>query len=77
VGDAALSGQLAFQRRHLRAEDEAAGVEHARGGRLEVRADRRVLTLEIDLGDQKPSPRAEVATCPTPRRLMENRISLS
>ena len=42
-----------------------------------TRADRRVLTLEIDLGNQKPSPRAAVAAWPTPRRLMENRSSLS
>ena len=75
--DAAERGQLRLERRDLGPEDEAAGGEDPRGGRLEIRAERCVLALEIDLRDQKPSPRAAVEACPTPSRLIESRNSLS
>ena len=74
---AAERGQLRLERRDLGPEDEAAGGEDTRGGRLEVRAERCVLTLQIDLRDQKPSPRDAVDACPTPSRLIESRNSLS
>ena len=75
--DAAERGQLRLERRDLGPEDEATRGEDSRDGRLEVRAERCVLALEIDLRDQKPDPFAPVLAWPTPRRLTENRNSLS
>jgi hypothetical protein len=77
VRDAAERGQLRLERRDLGPEDEATRGEDSRDGRLEVRAERCVLALEIDLRDQKPSPREAVDACPTPSRLIESRNSLS
>jgi len=75
--DTADLGQLRFERRALGPEDEPARGQDARGGRQKIRAERSMLTLEIDLRNQKPSPFAAVDACPTPRRLIESRNSLS
>ena len=77
VGHPAQRGQLRLEGRHLGAQDEPAGGEHPGRRRLEVRAEGGVLALQVDLRDQKPSPRADVAAWPTPRRLTEIRNSLS
>ncbi len=74
---AAERGQLRLERRHLGSEDEPAGGQHPLGGRDQLGPERAVLAREIDLRDQKPDPLAPVLAWPTPRRLSENRNSLS
>jgi hypothetical protein len=77
VTGAAERRQLRLQRRHFRPKDEPAGGQHPLGGRDQLGPERAVLPREIDLRDQKPDPFAPVLAWPTPRRLTENRNSLS
>ena len=69
--------QLGLEGRPLGPEDEPAGGQHALGGGNQLGPERAVLPDQIDLRNQKPDPLAPVLAWPTPRRLTENRTSLS
>src|SRR5206468_8988370 len=84
-GDAADGGQLLLERPALGAQHELARVEHAGGGGEQLGPEGRVLAGQIDernhlnLGSElvAPPPTLVSTTFPSPRRLSENRNSLS
>src|SRR2546429_300585 len=81
--DAAGDGEPLLERPPLAAQDELAGVEHARHRGEELRAERRVLAAQVDERDHfrrapdSLAPRRVDSTPPTPSRLSVKRNSLS
>ena len=74
VWHAEVRGGLALERLHLRAEDEAAGLEHLGEALLELGDVGRVLRLDVDEGDHDRTsvPASQVASGP-PGRLRRAR----